>query len=397
MKGTSVGVCERWFAHNDEVLSGDVAVVHRDITVLAALMIVTSIAFAGTQWVAAGNRQMHRSDAAEWFERAQRALEDGRSADAVEALRKAALQDPGQRDYRLALASALVEEGAAAEARQVLLVLRNSQPEDPEVNLRLARLEARREGGLTDAIRYYQLAIGGLWRDGDLDARRQVRTELIRLMLDRGQRSRALSELLLLGVDLPDNAETATEVGELLLTAGDYQRALERFRDVLSEEPDHQRALAGAGEAAFELADYARARQYFAQVSVVDERISGMKTITDLVLTSDPLAARIGVAERRRRMIRIFEHAALTLEDCATPPPGETGNTLRHLDPLRVEVAAFAKVLRAPRTLQARDAVEEGLDLVYRVEQAVARTCGASALLDQALSRIGRLHGLDAS
>jgi len=374
-----------------------VAVVHRDITLLVGLAILTAIAFAGTAWVAAGNREMHRDDASQWFGRAQRALDEGRTPDAVAALRRATTQDPEYREYRLALASALAQEGVDAEARQILLALRERQPEDPDINLRLARLEVASESGLTDKIRYYQMAIASLWSDEDLDSRRQVRVELIRLLLARGQRSRALSELLLLGVNLPDNPESEIEIAELFLQAGDSQRALEGFTDALADEPESERGLAGAGEAAFELEDYASARRYLARVSPDNVRARRLGTVSALVLDQDPLAARLGTAERRRRLVTIFEHAIQNLEDCAIPRPGQAGDTLRYLDPLRIEASEFAEQLRSASAVQVRDAVEEGLDLVNRLQQAVGKTCGASAPLDEALARISRRHGLDAS
>ena len=370
------------------------AVVHRDITLLIGIAILTAIAFAGTQWVAASNREMHRDNAVQWFERAQRALDEGRTPDAVAALRRATAEDPERREYRLELASALAQEGVDAEARQILLALRERQPEDPDINLRLARLEVANELGITDTIRYYQIAIASLWSDEDLGTRRQVRIELIRLLLARGQRSRALSELLLLGVNLPDQPEVEVEIAELFLQAGDFPRALEGFTDALADEPESERGLAGAGEAAFELEDYASARRYLTEVSPDNARASRLRTVSALILDQDPLAARLGTAERRRRLVAIFEHATQNLEDCAIPGPGQAGETLRHLDPLRLEASEFAVQLQSASAVQ-RDAVEEGLDLVSRVQQAVTKTCGASAPLDEALARISRRHGLD--
>ena len=371
------------------------AVVHRDITLLVALALLTAIGFAGTQWVAASNREMHRDDAVQWFERAQHALDEGRIPDAVAALRRATAEDPDDGEYRLALASALAQVGISGEARQILLTLRESQPEDPDINLRLARLEVANDSGLNDTIRYYQMAIAGLWADEDHDTRRRVRIELIRLLLAQGERRHALSELLLLGVDLPEQSGGEVEVAELFLQAGDFQRALEGFTDVMADEPGNERAGAGAGAAAFELEDYAGARRYLAQVSPDNAGASRLRTISELVLDRDPLAARLGAAERRRRLVMNLEHATQNLEDCAVPSPGQSGQTLRHLDPLRIEVSGFFDQLRAANAPQVRDTVEDGLDLVNRVQQAVIRTCAASSPLDEALTRIGRRHGLN--
>jgi hypothetical protein len=75
------------------------------------------------------------------------------------------------------LAAALGANHQDDAARQVLLGLRDTTPEDSEVNVRLARFEAPPDE-LTGAVRYYQNAVYGSWGDRT-DARRQVRIELI--------------------------------------------------------------------------------------------------------------------------------------------------------------------------------------------------------------------------
>ena len=86
--------------------------------------------------------------------------------------------------------------GHTREASQALLQLRESTPENAEINLSLARLEAK--GGETaEAVRYYHNALYGRWTGSQVDEdRRKVGVELVRLLLDHQDRSGALSELL---------------------------------------------------------------------------------------------------------------------------------------------------------------------------------------------------------
>ena len=116
---------------------------------------------------------------------------------AVTALRRATARNPDAVTYRLALAQALTVAQQDDAARQLLLGLREVQPEDSETNLRLARLE-RRRGDTVAAGRYYEAAILGLWKREQRLAQRQVRTEFIQFLLSHGERDRALSELLVL-------------------------------------------------------------------------------------------------------------------------------------------------------------------------------------------------------
>ena len=78
----------------------------------------------------------------------------------MRALRRAAAIDRDNREYQLALAGALAAADDHEAARQVLQRLRDTAPEDAEVNLELARLESR-NGDVTGAVRYYQNALYG--------------------------------------------------------------------------------------------------------------------------------------------------------------------------------------------------------------------------------------------
>jgi predicted Zn-dependent protease len=143
------------------------------------------------------------------------------------------------------------------------------------VNVQLARLEARRDD-VTGTVRYYQNALYGSWRIDQGDARRQVRVELIRYLLAHDQRGRALSELLVLEGNLPDDARLQTEAGRLFLEAGEPHRGLERFRQVLRSDPKNKSALTGAGEAAFEVGDYTSAQRFFRAVTSPSNRVSDL-------------------------------------------------------------------------------------------------------------------------
>ena len=77
------------------------------------------------------------------------------------------------------------------------MTLRESEPEDREINLQLARLAATQQD-VTEALRFYHNALYAPWPLEQADGRRDVRLELIRLLLDHNQAGRAISELLAL-------------------------------------------------------------------------------------------------------------------------------------------------------------------------------------------------------
>jgi tetratricopeptide (TPR) repeat protein len=245
-----------------------------------------------TRRFAAANEALRQRDAATWYASGQQALARRDFDGAVTALRRATARDPEALTYRLALAHALTVVQQDDAARQLLLGLRDVQPEDSETNLRLARLEARR-GDTAAAGRYYEAAILGLWKGDERVGQRQVRTEFIHFLLSHGERDRALSELLALEASLSADGGSQVEVARMLLQAGDPSRALAHFQRVLQANPADQLALAGAGAASFELGDYARAQRYLHAVTTDTDRTQEFRTLADLVIASDPLAPRL--------------------------------------------------------------------------------------------------------
>ncbi|HWW85330.1 MAG TPA: tetratricopeptide repeat protein, partial [Vicinamibacterales bacterium] len=209
------------------------ALVHRELLQLAALLIVAVATFALTRAVAASNHDRSLRDAAEWYRRGQQQLERRQLDAAIDDFRRATVRDRAERRYVLALARALTLKQDYEAARSALLTLRESAPEDPDINLELARLAAERQD-VTEAVRYYHNALYAAWPSDQTDARRRVRLELIRFLLTRGQVGRAQAELLsLAATDLPDDAATRLDVARLFATAGDATHALDQFQRTL--------------------------------------------------------------------------------------------------------------------------------------------------------------------
>jgi tetratricopeptide (TPR) repeat protein len=359
--------------------------------VLVLLIGITVAAFFGTRAVAHSNEALRRRQAAAWFSAAQRAARDGRGETAVDGFRRAVSKDPDNRQYRLALAQALVASRLDGEAGRVLLALREAQPEDPETNLQLARLEAR--GPNTDAARrYYQSALAGLWRPEQAEERQRVRFELIEFLLAHAERARALSELLLVAANLAPNARVQTHVGRMFLAAGDPRLALDHLVQAVRLDPDNVDALAVAGEAAFEVGDYSRALRYLNAAPQQGAQVAELREVARLVVNADPLAPRLRASERRRRLRVALQHAWPRLETCLDDPSMDANAALEHL---RNEVREFQSALDLPGRREPRDLVDDGVDLVYRIERAMEQSCGMPAApLDRALLLIGRRHGL---
>jgi tetratricopeptide (TPR) repeat protein len=365
--------------------------IHREILQLAVLIVLAVAAFLLTRALAASNRRTSLRDGAEWYERGQQQLDTGRVDDAIDSFRRATARNRNEKDYVLALARALTTGGDDAGARSALLALRESAPEDAEINLQLARLAAGRQD-VTEALRYYRNALYAPWAVDQTDARRQVRFELIRFLLVHDQASGALSELLAVSTNLPDDEALHVQVAQLFAQAGDSRQALDRFQSALDLAPDSGRARAGAGLAAFQLGDYLLARRYLRSAPPDIERVSETGTLVELILANDPLASRIGSAERGRRLLANFSYAQQRLNTCLERPAGEPPTAEE--EALQRDAQAFEPQLKPP-AIREQDTVEAGVDLIFKIERQVAQTCPPVTPFDRAMILIGRQHGAD--
>ena len=348
--------------------------VHREIVILLLLCGIGVAAFVLTRAAAAAHHHVRVQDAETWYERGEADLADGRLTAAVEALRRAALIRRDEPRYRLSLARALGADGQDEAARQALLGLREERPEAPEINLLLARLEARRQD-VTAAVRYYQNALYGSWGADQLDAREEVRLELVNYLLEHGLEDRALAELLIIAADLPDDPARRVSIGELFLASGDSRRALEQFQQALRVDPSHGAALAGAGRAAAARGDFTAAQRYLRRAPT-EAGVEALRATVRHVLANDPLAPRLTRAERRRRAVAAATWAARQLAACG---PGVEAQALRD------------RIAKTPLR-DAATAAEDAVALLHRVARDAPEGCRESGPETDGWLTIARRH-----
>jgi tetratricopeptide (TPR) repeat protein len=357
--------------------------IHREIVKLLVLVSIAAAAFVGTRAFAAASRRAGLRDAARWYDTGQQRLASGDVNGALEALRRATLKDRANQAYALALARAEARAGQRAPAERTLLALRDLTPENPEINLELARAAAARDD-VSQAVRYYHHAIYGLWPAADGPDR--VRLELIRFLLDHGERRAALAELLAATTDTVAGAAENVRFGRLFLEAGEPQRARDHFERALRRDANDSDALAGAGVAAFRLGDYRASSRYLRTVSDDRREARELRELANLVLALDPLEPRLAASERRRRLTEGLAHLRRRVEGCASGAA----------DALRPDLDAFEERL-ASRAGRDRDTIEDGLELVYRAERSLAGSCGALSAVDRAWLLVGERHGVETS
>lgn len=369
-----------------QLIPDPLALIHREMLQLIALAVIAVAAFFLTRAVATNNRESSLRNAAEWYRRGEQALESGRIDDAIAAFRRASVKSRNNKVYNVALARSLTIKGDRDSARAILLTLRESAPEDASINLQLARI-ARDRQDVTEALRFYHDALYAPWPADATEARRRVRLELIQFLLTHGQPGDAQSELLAATADSPDDVTHHLELARLFSAAGDHEGALSQYQRALRLAPDNDEALAGAGQAAFDLARYALAQRYLNRTRAEATAVRSTREVVDLILSRDPLAPRIGTAERKRRLAENVAYATQRFGACVAQSSVSADDLT-----LQNEMGALAAQLKTPQAVD-QDIIEAGADSIDRIVHAIVARCGPATPTDQALLLIGGQHG----
>ena len=357
--------------------------VRREIMLLLLLSCLAAAAYFCTKAMASTNTAMKETVAAAWFQQGARDLSAGRANDAVAAFRRATVNDRKSQLYLLSLARALQTANRDNEARDLLLQIRETIPESPEINLELARISARQKN-TPEALRYYHNALYGIWTGDEAEKQRQgIRRELIEFLISQNAQQQALAETIALAAHLPSTTEDHLQLAELFFRLKDFASALENYRWVARRETRNQIALLGAGEAAFKLGNYAQSKRYLSAVSQRNSTAESILETSSLILDNDPLGPRITESERLRRISKDLNDAAKNVESCAN----RQNNTAvvqplqGVLDKLRKQSHAVVISRRNPDP----NILFSSLDLIYDAETALSSSCGPLSVQDTAL------------
>jgi tetratricopeptide (TPR) repeat protein len=357
--------------------------VRREIALLTFLSFLAVVVYMGTRSLEASNRRVRENVAARWFKEGQRDLQTGHASEAVAAFRKSAVNDRTSRVYLLSLAKALEASDRDTEAQELLLQVRENIPENPGINVELARIAAR-EKNVSEALRYYHNALYGVWTGDDVDTQRQaVRRELIEFLFTQNAKEQALAETVALAAHVPDTPAARLELGDLFLREKDATSALQNYRETLHHDPRNQMALRGAGEAAFHLGDYSSARRMLAALIQPDIKANDMLETARLVLENDPLEPHLTEAQRLDRARKDMESVSRRVDQCLAQPANATA--LQPLRSLQSKLAVQAQALQSAQKHPVPNVVFSSLELIYNAENAVSTACGPLSAQDTAL------------
>ncbi|HKS97763.1 MAG TPA: hypothetical protein VJV74_16735 [Terriglobia bacterium] len=367
-------------------------------TLLLLTGIVVALLFGVTGIAVKQFHARERELGQKWYQKGEAMLARNDPASAVTDFRTALFHAEGNPLYELRLAQALVVLGHETEARTYLMRLWQRNPADGAVNLELARL-AVRTGNAPDVINYYHNAIDGVWPAGSNINRFALRRDLCEYLIDHGQRSQALAELMALSSQTPNDSFLLTQVASLFLKSEDYDSALNEFLRSLRLNRHQPAAWAGAGKAAYLMGDYRAARRYLAYAVAYNPQnreSAQMEALASGVIEINPFDRRVPMVTRRRRAIVAFQAALARLKSCAAIRHDHPDVANPQTDPEKLyAVALKMKPQMTEASLRHNpDLLDSGMSLVFQMERAAASACGPPPiLLDQALLLIAQRFG----
>ncbi len=365
----------------------------QDTVSLLTLFLIAAVIFVLTLFLFRSFTNHKQELGARWKARGEEALRDGHPAVAIDDLRSALAYIPN-RDTEIELATALADAGKYQEATAYFTTLRESAPGDGTVNVELARL-AVKAGNENEAILYYQSALDGTWQGNGYDRRRQVRLEMARYLVSRGEYNQARNQLLIAAGNAPDEPNIKIEIAELLEQANAPQDALRIYQVLAARREPPFAALEGAGRTAFTLGMYRLASESLnkalnlpavGKLSEADKAAD--RAMLDTSLNIMELYPSFNLAPRKRAesVLNLRAIARQRLTACTTSNPSASSR-------LAEVVSRWGQVppaLTASKLEQNPDLEQTIVQLVYDTETATAPVCGPPPADDGSLLRIAQ-------
>lgn len=352
---------------------------------VALISVVIAALSAIDLYLAKTERMELQNEANQSYTDGNRLLQQGRTTQALELLRKAhalARQNP---DYELELIHALMAAGKLSEAEPLMDDILQREPNDSRANLVAARLRAK-EHRLADAEAYYHRAIYGEWPSDAVARRISVRMELIDFLVANGNTRELLAELLPLQEEAGNNPEIEKRLAHLFLIAGAPSRAADVYHSLIQQNPRDADAYAGLGKAELEQGRYRAAKAAFITASMykpADVSIRQRMQLANAMTLLDPTPRQLSSTEKYHRSLRILDLSRATLEQCMTRGVNASSNETQQL--LGEAQRALSKKASGPVT---NELAEGTLGLAERIWETRIKACGASTSAEEEQLRL---------
>jgi tetratricopeptide (TPR) repeat protein len=306
-------------------------------------------------------------------------VSQGSTDEAIERFRTALSTAPNNKEYRLALGSALVQGEHFDEASLYLNGILKSDPDNGPANLEMARVMAK-QGTLAQTSAYYHKAIFGVWPKGRELERQEAVLELADYLFAHGAQAEAALELVGLARQSQTSVAMKERAAAKLLSFHEPGQALAVFQEIVGSNPHDGSAWAGLGEAQFNLGDYSSAEvslQNGATWGTSDQNVTTNLKITQEILSMDPSTRGLSVSARYHRSVNLLQHVLDLVEMCKPP--------LANAPELSRLIARASQQLKQERP-QNTETAGANVSMAEDLWEANQKWCGTSP--DPALARL---------
>ncbi len=370
----------------------------RDSLTFLSLALITVVLFLITFFLFRSFASHRQELGQRWSARGQAAINASHPDQAIVALRTALSYVPGQRSYELLLAQALGDAGHTEESYNYFLGLWETEPGNGFINLRLARLAAKKSDVQT-AINYYRAAIYGTWEGDGVLRRRDVRLELAQYLIAQHELGDARTELLIAAGNAPDDVPLFLTIANLLEQANAPRDALNYYHKVLALEPKNPAALESAARLEYDSGHFDDAHRLMEQAmhereaaTSNQETISpGDKEMLDnsaRILALAPLK-KLPNDERVTRILQARALAKKRFDACSAQVSTASGLST----PLQNLTAKWAtKEAASNRAALLNDPIQQDatMQLVFDTETQINKICGAPTGDDALLLQLAK-------
>ena len=347
-----------------------------------AVILVTILLLLGFDTgLARIDKRANSASALEEYKRGQSFFIAGKLDQAIDHYRAAATLDRDHSVYTVALAQAILAQGRASVAEQLLLPVLERDANDGPANLELARVLVK-EGRPDEAKSYYHRAIFGMWQGPDAERNRTAgRYELIDLLAQSGDKQDLLSELLPLQ-DEAQNDSARRKVAHLFVVAGSPERASSMYRTILRQNPRDAEAYIGLADATLAMGNFNTARDHLdaaLKVAPDDSVIKKRIALTDTVIAMDPGQRGLAIDEQLRRSKALVQRTITAARKCLDVSSPDVAAALDSVT--RSLVASAANVPRA-------QAIEENLSIAGTIWRMRGTRCSTEQKPDEEALRL---------
>jgi CIC family chloride channel protein len=295
----------------------------------------------------------------------------GREDDAIEWFRTALSSGPDDKEYRLALGSALVQAGHLEEASLYLNAILKADPDNGPANLGIARI-AVGGGTVVQATAAYHKAIFGVWPRAREQEHQEVTLELADYLFKQGAQAEAALELSGLAQQPQIPTAMKERAAHKLLAIHEPRQAAHVFEKLVATNPHDGNAWAGLGEAQFDLAAYPAAQESLMNALTwgasedVEQRLRTVREILSL----DPSTRGLRPLDRVHHSADLLTQTLALVTACQ--PPASNAQDLSRL------VARATKQSKSHRPENTETATAD-VTMAGELWEANRKWCGTSA------------------